>query len=54
VHQGNIGLVEDCERVIREVRDTNRKLDILVNNAGITLDKTVRKPTPRTGTGSSR
>src|ERR687894_532229 len=46
VHQGNIGTVEDCERVIQEVLDTHGKLDILVNNAGITLDKTVRKMTP--------
>ena len=35
VHQGNIGVVEDCERVIQ------------VNNAGVTLDKTVRKMTPQ-------
>jgi NAD(P)-dependent dehydrogenase (short-subunit alcohol dehydrogenase family) len=45
-HQGNIGEVEDCERVIREVLDTHGRLDILVNNAGITADKTVRKMTP--------
>jgi acetoacetyl-CoA reductase len=45
-HQGNIGKVEDCERVISEVLETHGKLDILVNNAGITLDKTVRKMTP--------
>lgn len=46
VHQGNIGNVDDCERVIREVLDTHGRLDILINNAGITLDKTVRKMTP--------
>ena len=45
VHQGNIGSVEDCERVISEVLDTHGRLDILVNNAGITVDKTVRKMT---------
>jgi acetoacetyl-CoA reductase len=45
-HQGNIGSVEDCERVIQEVLDTHGRLDILVNNAGITADKTVRKMTP--------
>ena len=47
VHQGNIGVVEDCERVIQEVLDRHGRLDILVNNAGITLDKTVRKMTPQ-------
>jgi acetoacetyl-CoA reductase len=46
VHQGNVGSVEDCERVIAEVLDTHGRLDILVNNAGITLDKTVRRMTP--------
>jgi acetoacetyl-CoA reductase len=46
VHQGNIGSIEDCERVIAEVLDTHGRLDILVNNAGITLDRTVRKMTP--------
>ena len=44
-HQGNIGSVEDCERVIQEVLDTHGRLDILVNNAGITADKTVRRMT---------
>jgi acetoacetyl-CoA reductase len=46
VHQGNIGSVEDCERVIGEVLDQHDRLDILVNNAGITADRTVRKMTP--------
>src|SRR6266446_3520086 len=32
VHQGNIGLAEDCERVIQEVLDAHGRLDILVNN----------------------
>jgi len=43
IHQGNIGVVEDCERVVREVIDRHGKIDILVNNAGITADHTVRK-----------
>jgi acetoacetyl-CoA reductase len=47
VHQGNIGSVDDCERVIQEVLDTHGRLDILVNNAGITADRTVRKMTPQ-------
>jgi len=45
-HQGNVGVNEDCERVINEVIDRHGQLDILVNNAGITIDKTVRKMTP--------
>jgi NAD(P)-dependent dehydrogenase (short-subunit alcohol dehydrogenase family) len=43
LHQGNIGVAADCQRVIAEVLDTHGQLDILVNNAGITIDKTVRK-----------
>jgi NAD(P)-dependent dehydrogenase (short-subunit alcohol dehydrogenase family) len=45
-HQGNIGHVEDCERVIAEVLEQHGRLDVLVNNAGITADRTVRKMTP--------
>ena len=43
IHQGNIGVAEDCERVIAEVLDQHGQLDVLVNNAGITIDRTVRK-----------
>jgi NAD(P)-dependent dehydrogenase (short-subunit alcohol dehydrogenase family) len=43
VHQGNVGVPEDCERVIREVIDQHGALDILVNNAGITQDRPVWK-----------
>jgi NAD(P)-dependent dehydrogenase (short-subunit alcohol dehydrogenase family) len=43
IHQGNIGVVEDCNRVVSEVIDHYGKVDILVNNAGITADHTVRK-----------
>jgi NAD(P)-dependent dehydrogenase (short-subunit alcohol dehydrogenase family) len=45
VHQGNVGLPEDCERVVDEVLDRYGHIDYLVNNAGITVDKTVRKMT---------
>jgi NAD(P)-dependent dehydrogenase (short-subunit alcohol dehydrogenase family) len=45
-HQGNIGVNDDCERVVGEVLEAHGRLDILVNNAGITIDKTVRKMTP--------
>jgi acetoacetyl-CoA reductase len=45
-HQGNIGSVEDCERVISEVLEQHGRLDILVNNAGITADRTVRRMSP--------
>ena len=43
VHQGNIGLVADCQRVVAEVLEQHGRIDILVNNAGITSDRTVRK-----------
>ena len=43
IHQGNIGVVEDCDRVVSEVIDRYGKVDILVNNAGITADRTVRR-----------
>lgn len=45
IHQGNIGVAADCERVISEVLEQHGQLDILVNNAGITIDKTVLKLT---------
>jgi NAD(P)-dependent dehydrogenase (short-subunit alcohol dehydrogenase family) len=43
LHEGNIGLADDCRRVVREVIDHHGRLDILVNNAGITIDRTVAK-----------
>jgi acetoacetyl-CoA reductase len=43
VHQGNIGLVADCQRVVAEVVEQHGHVDILINNAGITSDRTVRK-----------
>src|SRR5215211_1308213 len=43
IHQGNIGVAADCERVINEVLEQQGQLDVLVNNAGITIDRTVRK-----------
>jgi NAD(P)-dependent dehydrogenase (short-subunit alcohol dehydrogenase family) len=45
VHEGNIGVPEDCRRVVGEVIDQHGRLDILVNNAGITIDKTALKMT---------
>src|SRR4029453_13756794 len=50
IHQGNIGVAADCQRVIEEVLEQHGQLDILVNNAGITIDKTVR--TMREGAGA--
>jgi acetoacetyl-CoA reductase/3-oxoacyl-[acyl-carrier protein] reductase len=41
IHQGNIGVGEDCRRVVAEVIEAHGSLDILINNAGITIDKTV-------------
>ncbi|MEN3614680.1 3-oxoacyl-ACP reductase FabG [Plantactinospora sp. ZYX-F-223] len=43
VHQGNVGINDDCVRVVDEVLERHGRLDILVNNAGITVDRTVRK-----------
>jgi acetoacetyl-CoA reductase len=43
IHQGNIGVAADCERVISEVLEQHGRMNILVNNAGITIDRTVRK-----------
>ncbi len=43
IHQGNIGLADDCRRVISEVIDQHGRLDILINNAGITSDRSVMK-----------
>ncbi len=42
-HQGNIGAVADCQRVVGEVLERHGRIDILVNNAGITSDRTVRR-----------
>jgi acetoacetyl-CoA reductase/3-oxoacyl-[acyl-carrier protein] reductase len=33
VHEGNIGVPDDCRRVLGEVIDQHGRLDILVNNA---------------------
>jgi acetoacetyl-CoA reductase len=43
LHEGNIGLADDCRRVVREVIEQHGRLDILVNNAGITIDRTIAK-----------
>lgn len=43
VHQGNVGVVEDCQRVVGEVLERYGRVDYLVNNAGVTVDKTMRK-----------
>jgi acetoacetyl-CoA reductase/3-oxoacyl-[acyl-carrier protein] reductase len=43
LHEGNIGLADDCRQVVREVIDQHGRLDVLVNNAGITIDRTVAK-----------
>src|ERR1700759_5308216 len=39
IHQGNVGLPEDCLRVVHEVINRHGRLDILVNNAGVTVDR---------------
>ncbi len=45
MHEGNIGVGDDCRRVVGEVIDQHGRLDILVNNAGITIDRTAAKMT---------
>jgi acetoacetyl-CoA reductase len=45
VHQGNVGVPDDCQRVVLEVLSAHGRVDVLVNNAGITVDKTVRRMT---------
>jgi acetoacetyl-CoA reductase len=45
IHQGNVGVPEDCGRVVDDVLRAKGRVDFLVNNAGITIDKTVRKMT---------
>ena len=45
IHQGNVGVPEDCTRIVDEVLAATGRLDYLVNNAGVTSDKTVRKMT---------
>jgi acetoacetyl-CoA reductase/3-oxoacyl-[acyl-carrier protein] reductase len=45
LHRGNIGVGDDCRRVVREVIVQHGRLDILVNNDGITMDRTVSKMT---------
>jgi acetoacetyl-CoA reductase len=45
IHQGNVGVPEDCIRVVDEVLRDHGRVDFLVNNAGITIDKTVRNMT---------
>ena len=45
LHHGNIGVPDDCRRVVSEVIAQHGRLDILVNNAGITIDRTVAKMT---------
>ena len=45
VHQGSVGVPEDCHRVIEEVISQRGRVDFLVNNAGVTNDKTVRRMT---------
>jgi NAD(P)-dependent dehydrogenase (short-subunit alcohol dehydrogenase family) len=42
-HEGNIGVADDCRRVVNEVIEQHGRLGILVNNAGITIDKVAAK-----------
>ena len=46
VHKGSVESPDDCQRVVREIIESQGRLDILINNAGITVDRTVRKMQP--------
>jgi NAD(P)-dependent dehydrogenase (short-subunit alcohol dehydrogenase family) len=39
VHQGNVGIPEDCSRVVDDVISSYRHVDFLMNNAGVTVDR---------------
>jgi acetoacetyl-CoA reductase len=43
IHQGNVGIPGDCDRVVGEALSALGRVDFLVNNAGVTHDKTVRR-----------
>jgi acetoacetyl-CoA reductase len=45
VHQGNVGIPEECTRVVSEVIASYGHVDFLINNAGVTVDRSVRKMT---------
>jgi acetoacetyl-CoA reductase/3-oxoacyl-[acyl-carrier protein] reductase len=45
LHSGNVGVPDDCRRVVGEVMQQHGRIDILINNAGITIDKTYAKMT---------
>jgi acetoacetyl-CoA reductase/3-oxoacyl-[acyl-carrier protein] reductase len=38
IHVGDIGLADDCRRLVQDVIDQHGRLDIVVNNAGVTAD----------------
>jgi acetoacetyl-CoA reductase/3-oxoacyl-[acyl-carrier protein] reductase len=38
IHVGDVGLADDCRRLVEDVLDQHGRLDILVNNAGVTAD----------------
>jgi NAD(P)-dependent dehydrogenase (short-subunit alcohol dehydrogenase family) len=41
LHRGNVGVPEDCSRVVAEILEVTGRVDYLINNAGINIDKTV-------------
>ncbi len=45
LHEANIGVADECRRLVADVVHDYGRLDILVNNAGITIDRTVAKMT---------
>jgi NAD(P)-dependent dehydrogenase (short-subunit alcohol dehydrogenase family) len=45
IHPGDVGSIEDCQRIIGDVTERHGRIDALVNNAGITADRLVSKMT---------
>jgi NAD(P)-dependent dehydrogenase (short-subunit alcohol dehydrogenase family) len=43
IHEGDVGLADDCRRTVQDVLDLYGRLDIVVNNAGILRDKSFGK-----------
>ena len=47
-HQGDLSLVEDCQRVVDDAATALGGLDVLVNNAGVTVERAFDATDPAT------